>query len=87
MSKFFKVGDTVRQKSGGPVMEVLRYLQDYSDLSDKTRKKLVLCTWKGPNGEWFERAFHQNELEKYKPWIKVASDSFSNLFQSLNHLN
>ena len=58
MIRFFRPGDRVQLKSGGPVMEVMRYASEDNKLSSTQ----VECVWYDPDEGRKCKIFHQNSL-------------------------
>jgi len=59
----FKAGDRVQQKSGGPVMEVIKYAMDHLPLGGETYSDHhVVCAWYDENKEHHEQVFDQRAL-------------------------
>ncbi|MDW3195458.1 MAG: DUF2158 domain-containing protein [Cytophagales bacterium] len=65
MIRHFKPGDRVQLKSGGPVMEVIKYVQQGKRLGKSTVSNAkVLCVWFESGGNRKEEVIHQNRLIK-----------------------
>jgi uncharacterized protein YodC (DUF2158 family) len=61
----FKPGDRVRKKSGGPVMEVVKYAMEHEALvGDVQSIHDVLCVWFDENEERHKDVFDQRTLFK-----------------------
>lgn len=61
----FKTGDRVHRKSGGPVMEVVKYPLEHQALAgDFQSVHDVLCVWFDKNGERHKEVFDQRTLFK-----------------------
>ncbi len=59
----FKAGDRVQQKSGGPVMEVVKYAMDHLPLGGETYSDHhVVCVWYDENKDHHEQVFDQRAL-------------------------
>jgi uncharacterized protein YodC (DUF2158 family) len=65
MTRLFKKGNRVQYKSGGPIMEVLKYVEKKNPLQDRSvSNHWVKCVWYDKNFERKEAVFHQNSLNR-----------------------
>lgn len=70
MMRLFKPGDRVQLKTGGPVMEVMRYATKVSPiLGVYESNHHVECVWFDPKEGRRTAVFHQNSLMKAS-WVK-----------------
>jgi len=67
----FKPGDRVQQKSGGPVMHVLKYAREYNPiLGEFENGSTVVCSWYSKDGYRKEK-FHQKTLIKVTAGLRI----------------
>ena len=65
MCRLFKPGDRVQLRSGGPIMEVIKYAICYSPwLGNYTSNDIVECVWYDPDEGRKKGRFHQKNLVK-----------------------
>ena len=86
MGKLFKPGDRVELKTGGPVMQVIKYVAEESPiLGMHESNHKVQCVWYDPEFGRKTDVFHQNSLTKVS-WVKrntmaqVGNSSSSTLY-------
>ncbi len=60
----FRTGDRVRQKSGGPVMEVVKYCMEHELMGDVFSLHDVKCVWYDEDKNRFVKVFDQRSLYK-----------------------
>lgn len=64
MVHIWKSGDRVESKNGGPVMEVINYIEEHNILVGKViSDHIVLCSWYDKDGH-HQDTFHQHTLMK-----------------------
>lgn len=73
MVRLFKPGDRVTPRSGGPVMEVIKYVEEDGLLIQGVSDRKVLCVWYDSQGRKKD-VFYQNTLI---PAFLVKSKTFS----------
>ena len=70
MVRYFKPGDRVELRSGGPKMEVLKYILKHDPVAGNYLSEYeVECVWYNKEGGRKTDVFHQNTL------VKVSSNS------------
>lgn len=70
MVKLFKPGDKVELKTGGPVMQVIKYVaEEHPVLGMYESNYKVQCVWYDPEFGRKTDIFHQNSLTKAS-WVK-----------------
>ncbi len=80
MKRLFKPGDRVRQKSGGPIMEIIKYVEESNVLLGKNvSSNKVLCVWYEPVYGRKTSVFHQRGLSKANAPIRTLATSTARL--------
>lgn len=79
MSKQFKIGDTVRLKAGGPLMEVQKYNNESTVMSDL----MVSCFWYDKHGNLIQDVFHQDQLVKRRQPQVVFDIKYSSVNEEI----
>ncbi|GAA0892730.1 hypothetical protein GCM10009122_24090 [Fulvivirga kasyanovii] len=86
MKRYFKPGDRVQLRSGGPVMEVIKYVEGKDFLlGTSTSNHKVLCVWYDKVEGRKEGVFHQNSLIKTKWPVRFLSNKAAFLSNAGNH--
>ena len=66
MVRFFKPGDRVQHRNGGPVMTVQKYVREYKLwVGWQTSEDTLECSWLDPEKGYQTKVFHQNSLIKH----------------------
>ena len=85
MTRLFKPGDRVRLKSGGPVMEVIKYIETKELIAGyAVSNSKVLCVLYSKNEGRTKRVFHQYRLSKVRGVIKYDHHLASNKLRPNN---
>ena len=83
MVRYFKPGDKVQLKNGGPVMTVLKYIEEKEAFVGTIESdEFVECEWfdeKGPHRE----VFNQNALLKVEPSSKSQASGLYGAFKGM----
>ena len=80
MKRYFKPGDRVHLRSGGPIMEVIKYVESNDLLLGKSvSNSKVLCVWYDKIEGRKEGIYHQNSLIKTKLPAQYLSNRTSYL--------
>lgn len=58
----FHPGDRVQSKTGGPIMEVVKYVTEHHRWGDVFSDHDVLCVWYDENKDRHEQVFDQRSL-------------------------
>lgn len=81
MIRLFKPGDRVKQKSGGPSMIVIKYIEEAILGEIVTSNVYLKCVWYDNEEGQKTGVFHQKTLQKVFETIATPAD------RSTGHLN
>lgn len=74
MIRLFKPGERVQLKSGGPVMEVIKYnVESHPLLGNTVSTTRVECSWYSAEEGRKTKVFHQNMLQKAPSTVKEST--------------
>ncbi len=77
MVRYFKPGDKVQLKSGGPIMTVLKYIEEKEPLVGTVESdQFVECEWFDKDGPHRE-VFNQNALIKVNPNSRILREDYN----------
>ena len=84
MDKLFKPGDKVQLKTGGPIMEVVKYVMRNNFLYPQhISTEYVECTYYSVlNKEWKTESFHQDNLLKVDGAVPAWAQSLLGLLNT-----